>query len=195
MASVTVDLTQFNGFQAQLRQVLGPSQKLVLQVGGERAGAKIDELVRSVLPPGEQSSKPSPLRTAKQRRWWWATMNAKAAGKSRALPGWKAVYKVVDGRKTLVISGQYKRTGKLVQSLTWIVVATNSSARVSYGSNRVYAPYVLGNPMDPDPSKRQALIHQSTWTPLHHIIYTHLNEINDQFLKGAMTEIERLLGG
>lgn len=193
MASFTTDLREWKDFYADLMRHLQGGYVGALQAGGDRAGLKLDELVRTTLPPAKQSSGPN-LHTDKQRRWWWATMHAKAKGKSRALPGWKAVYRVVEGRKTLVISGHYKRTGKLMQSMTWETLVQGDTVTVRYGTNRVYGPFVVGDPEEADRNKRQAVIHRGNWTPLHVIAQQHLPAINDEFIAGATEVIRRDLG-
>jgi len=195
MAEYTLNSTRLTEAMARLRSFANGTYMQAIQAGGDRAGVKLDELARTALPPSTQSSKPSPLRTKKQIRWWWATMHAKAKGKSRALPGWKAVYKKVNGRKVLIISGGYRRTGKLVQSLTWETRTISRGVEVRYGTNRAYAPYVIGDPDDPNKDKRQAQIHQGNWTPLHQIALQNLDALADEFIAGSTAEARRLLGG
>jgi hypothetical protein len=195
MASVTLDLSAWVDFKRDLATYLESGMPDALIAGGERAGAKLDELVRTTLPPPKQSSTPSPIHTAKQRRWWWATMHAKARGDSRALPGWKAVYKRIDGVKTLVISGGYKRTGKLMQSMTWEVRTQGLNVTVLYGTNRAYGAYVVGDPNDPDTRRRQALIHQSNWTPLVMIARQNVDVLAEAVIDGAYPVIRKHLSG
>lgn len=195
MATIAVDDRALTASLTRLRTFANDAYQQAITAGAERAGAKLDELVRTTLPPPRPSSGPSPLVTDKQRRWWWATMHAKARGKSRALPGWKAVYKRVDGRKTLVISGGYRRTGKLVQSFTWQTVAMKGGAEVRYGTNRAYAPYVVGDPDDPDKRRRQARIHQGNWQPLILIAQQGEGQIAQAFIDGAHAAARRLLEG
>jgi hypothetical protein len=199
-STFTLHTAEFTDFKRDLERHLATGSLDALRAGGDRVGIKLDQLVREELPPATQSkAPPSPLVTDKQKRYWWAAMRAKADGKTdsktaKAFPGWKAAWKKVDGHKVLVLSGGYKRTGKLPQSLTWEVIATSDHMQVRYGSNRVYAPYVLGDPDETDKNLRQARIHQGNWTPLVEIARDNIDVLTQAFIDGAMPVILRDLG-
>lgn len=188
MASITLDTRRFNGFQRDFNTFLAGGQRSVMEVAGRVVGAAFDEIVRSELPPTPRKRPQSPYWTPKQTRWWWATMHAKAQGKSQALPGWKATYKRVQGRKTLVISGAYRRTGSLVRSLTYDVKATTRDVTVSYGTNRAYAKYVIDR-------MNQAKYHQGNWRTLQVLQRAYQRKMIALFEDSARVQVEKRISG
>ncbi|GIV82073.1 MAG: hypothetical protein KatS3mg051_1427 [Anaerolineae bacterium] len=188
MADVVIDFSEWQEHQRRLAQFAQREQLAVLREAAELAGAAFDEVVRSELPPPRRPLPQAPHWTARQRRWWWATMHAKAQGRSKALPGWKATYRIVEGRKTLVISGFYRRTGKLVQSLTYEVRQSGANTDVVYGTNRAYAAYVI----DRD---RQAQYHAGNWKTLQQFATEATARVRQAFIAGIERGVARRLGG
>lgn len=143
-------------------------------------------------PPGR-----SPIRTPKQKRWWWATMNAIAKGESppEELRGWKAAYKKVAGRKTIVISGGYKRTGTMVRGITHKVTKVGKlgvdikvGASMARNKKEGYADYVIGLP---PPKGQQAAIHQDRWIPLVTILKKRQPELYKIFIQNIGLEMQK----
>lgn len=188
MAKSVTDLRQLSRFNGDLRRLLGSDLPAVMNKAGQRAGARFDEYVRETLPPPVRTQAAAPYWTAKQRRWWWGTMHRKARGQSKELPGWKASYKIIDGRKTLVLSGHYKRTGTLVKSLTYEVRQTKSATEVVYGSNRAYAKYVLDN-------EDQATYHKGNWRTLQDMAQDAAPRVVETFDDTIQAELNRRMGG
>lgn len=184
MATIDLDTRQFTRFNAGFRRLITHEQRDVMQVAGRKVGAAFDEVVRTELPPPPRKRRQSPYWTEQQRRWWWATMHAKAQGKSHALPGWKAAYKKAGGRKTLVISGSYRRTGTMVRSLTYNVKATSTEVAVNYGTNRAYAKYVIDR-------ENQAQYHQGNWRTLQVLQRAYKSKMIDVFHDAALAEVQR----
>lgn len=187
MATSSIDLTQLSRHNGQLAQLLGPDLPGIMRRGAERAGARFDGIVRTELPPPVRKLPQAPFWTAKQKRWWWGTMHRKALGKSKELPGWKAVYRIVEGRKTLVISGGYKRTGTLIKTLTYEVKQTAASTDVIYGSNRAYAKYVIDR-------ADQATYHKGNWKTLQTFADESATAVVDAFDDSVQADIARRIG-
>ena len=194
MATASIDLTEWHAFQRELKRVTQDGVPGILRAGANRAGAKFDGIVRSELPPTPRPLHQAQHWTAKQRAWWWGTMHAKAQGRSKALPGWRAVYKKVRVpgtkrvRKVLVISGSYRRTGTMVRSLTYDVVQTADATEVRYGTNTLYAKWVIDE-------VNQAQYHKGNWKTLQQFAAENEEPVRAAFAEGAFEEIDRLIGG
>ena len=186
MAQTTFDIGEWKAYRRDMERLYG-NMPYIFETAGKTAGAKFDQLVREELPPPVRVQRQAPYWTDKQRRWWWGTMHAKAQGKSKALPGWKAVYRQVNGRKTLIISGHYKRTGKLVQSLTYDVVTHADETLIRYGSNRLSAKYVIDQ-------EDQATYHKGNWRTLNAMAADYQDEVTLTFAKVVWREIDHFLG-
>src|SRR5512139_4132322 len=82
--------------------------KDILEKAGNAAGIVVLAKVKDEYPPlpPQRGQYVTPLQTAKQLRWWWAQMSAIASGDPvpDSLRGWKAAYRKVHGKRTLVIS-------------------------------------------------------------------------------------------
>lgn len=182
-----VDLSDFRAFDKDLRQLVQRDQIAVLRVGATQVGVSMDDIARGEYPPEVRKQAAAPYWTKKQTRWWWATMHAKAQGKSKALPGWKAAYRKVHGRKTLVLSGGYKRTGTLVRTLLYVVEDIPNGVQTVYGTNRKYAKYVIGNDDD------QATYHKGNWAQLSALARQHATALQRVFEQAVMNEINRRL--
>lgn len=180
----TADLTAARAALDDLKRLVDTDRAEVLRVGGEAAGVAFDRIVRNTLPPSPRKQPQAQRWTKKQTRWWWATMHKKAVGQSRALPGWRAAYKTINGVKTLVIDGAYKRTGKGVQSLTYDVVARPREVTVFYGTNRAYMRYVI----DLD---NQAEYHEGNWDTLQGLAETHIDAVSAAFGDAVVDEMKR----
>jgi len=187
MASNTVDLSECVAFDRDLRQLVQRDQQRVLHRAAEQVGVQMDDIARGEYPPEVRKRSVAQYWTKKQTRWWWATMHAKAQGKSKALPGWKAVYRKVEGRKTLVLSGGYKRTGTLPRSLTYVVEDLPNGVQVVYGTNVKYAKWVIG------PDDDQAMYHKGNWTQLPALAQAHTGALQRVFETAVMNEIRRVL--
>lgn len=72
----------------------------------------------------------------------------------------------------------YVRTGLLGKSITSSVLVGDGEVSAVVGSNVVYSPYVLGDPDDPDKTKRQAKVHQDYWEPMIVSIRDNLPDLN-----------------
>mgnify|MGYP003438757638 CR=1 FL=1 len=186
MATNTVDLSDFKAFDADLRRLVTADQTRALRAGATQVGVQFDEIARGEYPPEVRKRAAAPYWTRKQTRWWWATMRAKALGKSKALPGWKAAYRKVNGRKTLVLSGGYKRTGTLVRSLSYDVQTITGGVQMVYGTNRQYAKWVLD-------LADQATYHKGNWTPLQSLAAQHAGALQRVFEQAVINEIRRIL--
>ena len=184
MARAEIDTRQWEQVRRLMTQVMTTDAKAIMDKGGQAAGATFDQAVRSELPPPVRRQAAAPYWTDKQRRWWWGTMHAKARGQSKALPGWKAVYRRVEGRKTLVISGAYRRTNTLVRSLTYAVTSTASAVSVTYGTNRLYAKYVLDR-------TDQAQYHKGNWKTLQQFAEDQQDAVRVAFESAAGAEFEK----
>jgi len=187
MAEFTHDTRDWQQVRRLMTQIVRTDAKAIMQKGGQAAGAKFDQVVRSTLPPPVRRQAAAPYWTDKQKRWWWGTMRRKALGQSRELPGWKAVYKRVEGRRVLVISGGYRRTNTLVRSLTYAVKATPTEVTVSYGTNRLYAKYVIDR-------ADQAQYHKGNWKTLQAFAEEHGDAVRAAFEQAAGAEFEKRWG-
>jgi hypothetical protein len=188
MASTTINLSDFTQWTQDFKRLVVSDQDRVIRYGAERAAVTFDGIVRDMLPPAVRRLSVAQYWTPKQRRWWWATMHAKALHKSKALPGWKAVYKVVDGHKTLVISGAYKRTGTLIKSLAYEIEQSHDETRVVYGTKKAYARYVL----DKDD---QSKYHAGNWPVLQTLAQQHAEVVRGAFADGVYTQMARIVRG
>lgn len=168
----------------------------LIQGAAHKAGIEGVRIVLNHYPPEPPGSDaPSPLRTAKQWRWWWANMRALADPKKRhtvpdSLRGWKARYVKVGKRKVLKLSGHYKRTGTLVRSISYdvsrddgggttIAIGPTMARGIHHISSRkpgAYAKYVIGK-------EDQAPIHKGRWEPLVDIVDQNSKQIMQAFLQ------------
>lgn len=178
------DTRPWTEVKALMTRLVTTDAQAIMQAGAEAAGATFDGLVRSDLPPPVRRRGVAAYWTAKQRAWWWGTMRAKALGRSHALPGWKAAYRRIEGRKTLVISGAYRRSNTLVRTLSYTVKATDREATVTYGTNTLYARWVLDR-VD------QSLYHKGNWKTLQDMAADHEQTVRAAFEKAARAEFER----
>lgn len=186
MTNVTLDLSQWDALVSDLKQFVEEEQAVVLKRAATAAGVKLDSIARNQLPPAVRKRAVARFWTDKQKRWWWATLRAKAEGKSRALPGWKAAYKIVDGVKTLSISGAYKRAGTTVKSLSYRVEGRGLTTELSYGTNLKYARYTL----DKD---KQSKYHRGNWTPPQTIAEKNIGAIQEAFADKFFEEVNKAL--
>lgn len=184
MADITFDLAQFDRFQRGFQRLVQDDQRGVLEYAGRRAGAAFDEVVRNELPPPVRTRPQAQYWSARQRAWWWATMHKKARGQSHALPGWKARYARKGGRKVLVLSGSYRRTGTMIRTLAYRVQASRDEVQVFYGTNRPYAKWVIDR-------RTQAAYHKGNWRTLQVLQRAYTLQITDEFQRAAFEELER----
>lgn len=178
---MTINLGEWNDYYKAFSKLLDADITEVVEMGAKAAAVKLDSIVRDTLPPAPRKRK-QPFKTDKQRRWWWATMRAKALGQSRALPGWVASYR--DGK--LEISGAYKRTGGLVQSMTYRVSTQGKTTTARYGTNRKYAQWVVDE-------NKQARYHKGNWKTLQVLARNNAPALVNAFNDKVMSEIERRL--
>jgi hypothetical protein len=192
--NVTVDLTDLKKFAQDMEDFNERMVTGILVRGAEAAGKVAIQELRKAYPPPQRSgrgqrrgasgrfiSQQSPIRTERQRRWWWASMHAKAQGTAPAhiLPGWTAAYQVVGGRRTLVISGRYQRTGDLERSLDFVTIVSPGQleAAIEVGPDMRQAPYAPWVIDWPPPQGQQARYHRGHWTPMGQVIERKSNEI------------------
>jgi hypothetical protein len=159
MAEITINLADQKALSADLKRYAQHDQQKFMRKAAEQAGVTLDDFVKDRLPPPVRRLKVASHWTKKQRGWWWATMAAKADGRSNALPGWRARWRKVRGVKTLVISGGYKRTGLMVRALDFDVEQTAAVTTVRYGTNIKHAKWVI----DLD---NQSKYHAGNWPTL-----------------------------
>ncbi len=177
----------------------------ILLSAADKAGIEAVARIRNEYPPPPPGpSAPTPLMTAKQWRWWWAMMRNIAEHREvpDSLRGYRASYRKVNGRRTLVISGHYKRTGTLVRSLDYDVKAGREGfvLRVGPGLAREakskgiasYAQYVIDYP---PPEGHQARIHQGRWAPIYDIINDASEDIINVFFDSFIEDVYSRLKG
>lgn len=175
--------------------------KDILVKAGDAAGLVIIAKVKDEYPPlpPQRGQYVTPLQTAKQLRWWWYNMREIAKGNPPpdSLRGWKAAYRKVNGVRTLVLSGHYKRTGTLVRSIDYDVASNSRGLTVRVGptmgrksaeSDKAgdYGNYVIGMP---PPDGPQARIHQDRWQPLQLIVNEATDEAYDAFFDKFSDEV------
>lgn len=183
----SIDLVSWDDLKDDLKRFIEDEQKLILKRAVTAIGIRIDQIARDQLPPKPRRKAVAKYWTVRQRRWWWATMHKKASGESRALPGWKAVYRIVDGVKTLDISGAYRRTGTGVKSLSYqIDQPTAHTAILRYGTNRDYMRYVIDE-------EKQSKYHENNWPTLQGLIRDHLSQLQKKFEDIYHEEINKVL--
>ena len=159
MAKVTVNLSDWKQVQRAMDGYVKKGYKRAAKIAAEQVGVTFDDFVKEKLPPPVRKLKVAKHWTAKQRGWWWATMAAKADGRSTALPGWTAKWRKVRGKKTLVLSGGYKRTGLMIRSLDFAVTQSDVITLVNYGTAAQHAKWVI----DLD---NQSKYHAGNWPTL-----------------------------
>lgn len=179
----------------------------IVQEAADVIGIEALDRLGSIYPPSPpDDSSPSPIHTDKQRRWWWAMMNKIASGEPapESLRGWKASYKKVAGRKTLVINPRsgYKRTGTLVRSINYevrhsgqgvtVAIGPTMAREATAGSAADYADFVIGNP---PPEGKQARIHQDRWAPLEKAVADMSDELLDKFEEELIEQIRKRMKG
>lgn len=121
-------------------------------------------------------------------------MNMKASGQESRLPGvvrqnmigWKAAYRVVNGVRTIQLSGSYKRTGTGVKSLGYDVNRVSDGVEVVYGTNRAYMRYVID-------ARDQAEYHKGNWPTLQELLIQNQQALYDKFGEVVGLEIEKRL--
>lgn len=208
---VRFDASELERFTEDLDLFATQQVSRILRAGAEAAGRAAVKTARQTYPPPQRTrgqrrgatgrfiSGKSPLRTQRQIRWWWATMRGKAEGSipSTVLPGWTAAYATVDGRKRLVISGSYKRSGQLERSLKFSVEMTEGETGPSavtdvYADPELapYAKYVIGQP---PPEGDQALYHQGHWIPLVTLLDRNSQEILDAAEQPILEQVSMAL--
>jgi len=188
MATVTVNLADFKQSSRDLQQFMQSGVSQVIKRAAEDVGVTFDDAVKKKLPPAPRPRKVSKYWTEKQRAWWWATMRAKANGQSNELPGWSAKWRKVAGKRVLVISGHYKRTGVLVRSLTYTVTQSGDMTTVRYGTNVQYAKWVI----DLD---NQSKYHQGQWLTLQTELQRQTPLLRDVFANSVFEQTREALGG
>ena len=186
MADVSVSLGEWTAYRRRLDRFCSTEQREIVKIAVTEAMVTFDDIVRTELPPPVRKQAAAPWWTAKQKRWWWGTMRRKALGKSKDLPGWKAVYKRVAGRRTLVISGHYRRTGTLVKTLTYEVRQSGDITDGVYGTNSPYAKVVL----DKDD---QATYHKGNWKTLQELASDATPPVRKAFETAITRETTRRL--
>lgn len=173
MAEFTLDTSEFDYVLDRLSKLAGEEQLQVFEAVADQVGAELDGIVRAQLPPSPRPQSQSQYWTPKQKRWWWATMHAKASGKSRKLPGWKAQYKRIGGVKKLVLSGSYKRTGAGLRKLSYDTQRRGGNEVIlRYGTPIKYMRYVIDE-------ENQAEYHEGNWHTLQEIIDNNMDILSE----------------
>jgi hypothetical protein len=178
VARVDFDLSEWRDFQAQLKS-LGTAGLDIAHQAAELTAATLDQKARETLPPPPRRLPQARLWTEKQRRWWWGTMSRAADGRGQPPWGWRARR---DEAGRLQISGAYRRTGTLVKSLAWEARRDKSGTTIRYGTNRVYARYVIDE-------EQQAEYHRGNWPTLQALVNRHAPTLHRFFGE----EVGRLL--
>jgi len=188
MAQATFSLGEWRDFTRDLEKFARTDQQKIIKRAAEQVGLTLDDAVKKKLPPKVRRQSVAKYWTDKQRKWWWATMRAKADGTSNALPGWTAKWRTIKGRQVLVISGHYKRTGLLVRSLDFDVTQSASVTTVRYGTNVQYAKWVI----DLD---NQSKYHAGNWLTLQVEVQRQLPLLRDVFANEVLEQTKAALGG
>lgn len=192
---VRFDLEDLERFVKDFEQLDERAITRILREGASAAGQRAVAVAWREYPPpqrragqrrgrtGRFLSQDSPIRTERQRRWWWATMTGKAKGTipQHVLPGWHATFQFIDGRKTLVISGSYRRSGELERSIGFEVEVRGETGRPGasayVGTDPSIAPYASWVIDLPPPEGIQARYHQGNWIPLATVLERGREEI------------------
>lgn len=147
----------------------------IMLKAGRAAGVAAES---AVSPYPAQAHKPLPLYYTRQRK---DGTTYKSKFKTMKQQG-----KVMSLAKSGAIP--YKRTGTLGRSITSEAQnATANGVDVVIGTNRKYAPFVIGAP------PVQNFLHQGVWTPLETDIARNVNTIADAFGRAALKEITAYL--
>lgn len=152
----------------------------IMQRAGDRAGVKAEEIVSPYPPP---SGKPLARVYTRERVNRKTGRTETYLSKFASLKQQKAVMaKAARGEIP------YSRTGKLGQSITSkSKLISVRRVGISIGSNRTYAPWVIGSP------PRQSRYHAGTWTPLADDIDRNLKPIRTAFVNGMAAGIREEL--
>lgn len=181
------DTSEWDDMQKDLKKLLLDDQKKIIYHAATQTMAKLDEGTRLILPPEVRKRSQAPYWTPKQKRWWWWAMRMKATGQTNKLPpttrhslsGWRA--RLVKGK--VVISGQYKRTGTMVKSLTYTVEQKENYVEGQYGTNVKYAPYVIG-------FDKQSKYHRGNWKSLPVILRAYSSSLSTFFLDRVYEQVK-----
>lgn len=182
----TIDISEWDDFLQHFKKLQEVQQTTVLGKATLAGMLELDKRVKNIYPPAIRRLK-QPFKTAKQRRWWWHTMALKADGKSSALPGWSARRVKVNGRTILKISGYYYRTGTIIKSLEFEILAKKGRATGIYGTQLKNAHYVIGA------GQEQAKYHRGNWLPLEDILQRYFVQVVTAVLDTAFNEVLKVL--
>jgi hypothetical protein len=126
-------------------------------------------------PPPPGPGAPSPLRTAKQRGWFFKAL---AEGRIRV---------------------PYQRTGTTGRSVTTRTDVGETEITGSIGMSRASAPWVVGRDYPGETIRGrevyQARIHANRWWQFHEVIATSQDEAGGVFVEEFWGEFERLVPG
>lgn len=148
----------------------------ILQQAGERAAVKAESII-SPYPPA--SGKPLERVYVRERVNRKTGQTETYLSKFASLRQQKKVMSLAAAGKI-----PYRRTGKLQQSMTARAkVVSVRRVEISVGSNRVYAPFVIGEP------GIQSRYHAGNWTPLARDIDVNLKPIRRTFMDGVETAV------
>lgn len=176
--------------------------RMIIAAADDVGLAVLEKVGEEYPPAAPTGQEPSPLHTKKQWRWWWAMMHniaSKEGDVPESLRGWRASYRRVDGRKTIVINpgSHYKRTGTMVRSINYDVVKEGRGITITVGPTMAradggdYARFVIGLP---PPDGEQARIHQDRWIPLETLIADMDDKLFSVFMKSLNKELDKALG-
>jgi len=185
MAEISIDTTAWDSLSDRLKKLLTENRAQLVEEVAEDVALYFDSIVRAELPPKPRPQPQGSHFTPKQRRWWWATMHAKAIGKSNALPGWKAAYRTIDGVQVLVLDGSYKRTGTGIRRLTYDLRRRGVDTQIHYGTDVGYMKHVI----DED---NQSPYHQGNWETLQELARMHQDKLAKRGQKTLLRRLENL---
>lgn len=129
---------------------------------------------------------PSPLRTRKQVRWFFASV------KKGQIPGWKWIE---DENGQGHPEGHYRRTGTLGRKITTSVSPIENGVVGEIGTNVPYAGWVIGPAFPGEDIRGQAMyqarIHENRWFRLGDVISENIDAAWDIFSQEMLAGLEQ----
>lgn len=193
---LTIESEQWDRLRQQLAGLTEDLQSQILIEAATDVGVYLDSVARTTYPPKPRKLPQAQNWTEAQRRFWWWVMNELAKNGGVDLPatirqrfaGYRAAYRVVEGRKVIDIQGAYMRTNALVRSLSYDVAKRPDGVLLDYGTNIDYAPLVIGD------ENEQAAYHRGNWVRLIDLLNEHVDQVTTIFEVSVAQQIERYLG-
>lgn len=173
----TIDLSPFMDELTRYGRAFSDAEaETILRFVGGRVGGKAEELAGGYPP---QTHNPLPLFYDRTRP------NGK---------GYRSKFKSAKQQRyvmALAARGGIpsKRTGKLGQSITSEVIDVSpNGATVAVGTNRSYAPYVIGK-------ETQSHYHAGNWIPLEDQLFAGQDQLLTTAQNALFQQADRILGG